>query len=164
MELKNIKTSLYTYDINQAIKYLTSKGLKLAENEFDGNLLYVDEYTFSIVKIPIKGSNYKVINAQDFSDEINKPIKDSHGKLFYELDWRFIQQIAERLSDSKGKYPLYNWKKKMDDSQIEEIKQAVTRHFIEFIEGNYEDDGRPFGHIEAIVTNLMIVNYQLHKR
>lgn len=87
----------------------------------------------------------------------NKGIKESEGKLFYELDWNFITQMAERMSSS-DKYPVFNWKKPMD---VEELKQALFRHVLEVMKGNYEDDGREMGHLEAIATNAQLINYQL---
>jgi len=85
-------------------------------------------------------------------------VKETEGKLDYELDWNFLTQMAERMSTNKGKYPPYNWQKKMD---VEKLKQAMFRHVLEVMNGNYEDDGRLFGHIEAISCNAMLINYQL---
>lgn len=85
-------------------------------------------------------------------------IKETEGKLNYELDWDFIQQIAERMSQNKGKYEPYNWTKPMD---VEKLKQSLFRHVIEVMKGNYLDDGREFGHLESIALNAMMINYQL---
>lgn len=87
--------------------------------------------------------------------------KDNNGKLYYELDWKFITQMAERMSQNKepsGKYKRWNWLEPID---VEELKQATLRHVLEILEGNYEDEGRPFGHIEAIACNAMMINKQL---
>lgn len=86
--------------------------------------------------------------------------KESNGKLSYELDFEFIKQMAERMVTNKGKYPPYNWKKPVD---IEDLKQANFRHILEIMEGRYEDDGREFGHLEALALNSMFINYQLKK-
>ena len=88
----------------------------------------------------------------------NKAYKEKEGKLFYELDWDFITQMAERMASNKGKYEPYNWKK-LDN--IEDLKQALFRHVIDIMKGNYEDDGREFGHLEAAADDLMMINYQL---
>lgn len=89
--------------------------------------------------------------------------KETEGKLFYELDWGFITQMAERMASNKkeSKYALWNWKKPMTPKGIEDLKQATLRHLLEVLEGRYEDDGRPFGHIEAIADNMMMINYQI---
>lgn len=89
--------------------------------------------------------------------------KETEGKLFYELDWVFITQMAERMASNKkeSKYALWNWKKTMTAKGIEDLKQATLRHLLEVLEGRYEDDGRPFGHIEAIADNMMMINYQI---
>ena len=86
--------------------------------------------------------------------------KESNDKLEYELDWDFIKQVAERMSTNKGKYSAYNWKKSMD---IEKLKQSLFRHVIEVMNGNYQDEEREYGHLEALVCNAMFINYQLKK-
>ena len=85
-------------------------------------------------------------------------VKESDGKLNYELDWEFIQQLAKRMSQNKGKYEPYNWTKPMD---VEKLKQSLFRHVIEVMKGNYSDDGREFGHLESVALNAMMINYQL---
>lgn len=89
--------------------------------------------------------------------------KETEGKLFYELDWTFITQMAERMASNKkdSKYSLWNWKNPMTPKGIEDLKQATLRHLLEVLEGRYEDDGREFGHLEAISDNMMMINYQL---
>ena len=87
--------------------------------------------------------------------------KESNDKLEYELDWEFIKQVAERMSTNKGKYSAYNWKKSMD---IEKLKQSLFRHVIEVMNGNYQDEEREYGHLEALVCNAMFINYQLKKQ
>ena len=49
----------------------------------------------------------------------------------------------------------------MTPKGIEDLKQATLRHLLEVLEGRYEDDERPFGHIEAIADNMMMINYQI---
>ena len=85
-------------------------------------------------------------------------VKETEGKLNYELDWGFIQQMAERMSQNKGKYEPYNWKRPME---VEKLKQSLFRHVIEIMKGNYSDDGRDFGHFESVALNSMMINYQL---
>lgn len=89
--------------------------------------------------------------------------KETEGKLFYELDWGFITQMAERMASNKkeSKYNLWNWKKPMTPKGIEDLKQATLRHLLAVLDGVYEDDNREFGHIEAISDNMMMINYQL---
>ena len=89
---------------------------------------------------------------------VGKGVKETEGKLNYELDWEFIQQMAERMSQNKGKYEPYNWKRPME---VEKLKQSLLRHVIEVMKGNYSDDNREFGHLESIALNSMMINYQL---
>lgn len=86
-------------------------------------------------------------------------IKDNKDKLFYELDFRFIQAMAKRMADNKkDKYPRWNWKKSID---VEELKQATFRHLIEVMEGNYDDEGKAFDHITALACNAMMMWHRL---
>lgn len=88
--------------------------------------------------------------------------KESDGKLFYELDWEFIEAMAKRMEYSKkGKYPRFNWKKPMD---VESLNQAAFRHMIEIMKGKYKDDGDDLGHLLGVACNMMMVYYQLKKR
>lgn len=86
--------------------------------------------------------------------------KETEGKLPLELDWGFIKQMAERMYANKknGKYPPYNWQ---DTMEIQPLLDASMRHMFEILNNNFEDDGRAFGHIEAVATNMMMINYQL---
>lgn len=86
--------------------------------------------------------------------------KETSNKLNYELDFNFITQLAERMAQNKHKYEPYNWQK-LDN--IAELKQALYRHVMEVMKGNYEDDNRLFGHLESISLNAMFINYQLKK-
>lgn len=88
-------------------------------------------------------------------------IKESKGKLNYELDWDFLRSIAERMQVNKDKYEPYNWKKPID---IEQIKQSLFRHVIEVMKGNYEDDNRTLGHLEAVALNSMFIFYHESNR
>ena len=86
--------------------------------------------------------------------------KETEGKLFYELDFEFITQMAERMASNKGKYEPYNWQK-LDN--IDDLKQSLFRHVLEVMNGNYQDDNRAKGHLEAVAINAMFINYQLKR-
>ena len=88
-------------------------------------------------------------------------VKQTEGKLNYELDWGFIQQMAERMGQNKGKYEPYNWTLKMD---VEKLKQSLLRHVIEVMKGDYTDDNRQYGHLESIALNALFINYQLKNK
>jgi hypothetical protein len=98
--------------------------------------------------------------------ETKEAYKETEGKLFYELDWSFITQMAERMASNKkeGKYEMFNWKNPMTPKGIEDLKQATMRHLLAVMQGEYEDDDREFGHIEAISDNMMMLNYQLKNK
>ena len=83
--------------------------------------------------------------------------KETEGKLEYELDWDFIQAMAERMQLNKGKYEPYNWQKPMD---VDKLKQALFRHTIDVMRGVY-DDTSELDHLSAIACNAMMLWYQL---
>lgn len=85
-------------------------------------------------------------------------VKESLGKLSYELDFDFITQMAERMDANKGKYEPYNWQKPIDTAGLH---RALARHFFQVMKANYEDEGRECGHLEALALNAMMINYQL---
>jgi hypothetical protein len=85
-------------------------------------------------------------------------IKDSDGKLSYELSFEFLQAMALRMEKNKAKYPPYNWKKPIDR---EELNKAIKRHFFEIQMGMYADEGEPLGHIVALACNLMMLWEQM---
>lgn len=93
-------------------------------------------------------------------EETETAYKETKGKLHYELDFEFITQMAERMASNKGKYEPYNWQK-LDN--VADLKQSLFRHVLEVMNGNYKDDNREFGHLEAVAINAMFINYQLKR-
>lgn len=113
-------------------------------------------YFYDYVKVPLEKIHNKI---QDEPVKIElKGFKEKDNKLSYELDWEFLEALAQRMSSNKGKYKPYNWKKPVE---VEDLKQSLFRHVIEVMKGEYKDDGRAFGHLEAIALNAMFINYQL---
>lgn len=92
-----------------------------------------------------------------------KPTKDSKGKLYYELDWEFVEGLAKRMEMNKqnGKYSRFGWREKGVD--IDEMNQAITRHQIEIMKGNVDDDGQKYGHYYALAANSMLIINTLKK-
>ena len=99
-------------------------------------------------------------NTFKLKKETETAYKETDGKLHYELDFEFITQMAERMASNKGKYEPYNWQK-LDN--IADLKQSLFRHVLEVMNGNYKDDNREFGHLEAVAINAMFINYQLKR-
>lgn len=87
--------------------------------------------------------------------------KEESEKTNYELDFQFIEQLAQRMSQNKNKYQPYNWQKPID---IEKLKQSLFRHVVEVMKGNFKDENRELGHLEAIALNAMFINYQLKNK
>ena len=108
-----------------------------------------------------KLKRYEKIKAQNNMElKEETAYKETEGKLHYELDFEFITQMAERMASNKGKYEPYNWQK-LDN--IADLKQSLFRHVLEVMNGNYKDDNREFGHLEAVAINAMFINYQLKR-
>lgn len=124
-------------------------------------ILNVDSRNISVLNDYEESINFfSLHNTFKLKDEKETAYKETKGKLFYELDFDFITQMAERMASNKGKYEPYNWQK-LDN--VEELKQALFRHTLEVMKGNLEDDGRDFGHLEAIACDVMMIYYQLKK-
>ncbi len=83
--------------------------------------------------------------------------KESDNKLSYELDRYFIEAMAKRMDQHKGKYPPYNRQKPMD---VQKLKEALNRHNVEIQKGNYDDEDK-YDHLSAIACNAMFIYYQL---
>jgi len=88
----------------------------------------------------------------------SKEGKITQGKLNYEIDWDFITLLAERMQKGKEKYEPYTWQ---NPTSMESLKQALFRHTLEIMKGNYLDDGQELGHIAAATANLMMIHFQL---
>ena len=86
-----------------------------------------------------------------------KPTKDSVGKLYYELDWEFVEGLAVRMqmNKSNGKYERFGWKDK--GVNIEEMNMALVRHLISIMKGETNDDGQKYGHYYALAANSMLI-------
>ena len=88
-------------------------------------------------------------------------IKETKGKLYYELSWEFIEEMAKRMANNKSnKYSLFNWKKNIN---VEDLKQAINRHHIEVMKGNYKDGDELLGHVVSYACNSMMLWEQLNK-
>ena len=84
--------------------------------------------------------------------------KITEGKFNYELDWDIITLLAKSMNNGKDKYVPYAWK---NDTNVEALKQALFRHTLEIMKNNYKDDEQEFGHLGAIMANVMMIYYQL---
>jgi len=89
---------------------------------------------------------------------MSENLKQTIGKLHYELEWTFIEDMAKRMAKNKGKYGLYSYREPIE---IDKLTNALMRHTIEVMKGNYEDEGDKLGHLDAIAVNAMIIKYQL---
>ena len=106
-------------------------------------------------------NNYTEWHKLEHQIENNNGIKETNGKLYYELSWEFIEEMAKRMANNKSnKYPLFNWKKNIN---VEDLKQAINRHHIEVMKGNYKDGDELLGHVVSYACNSMMLWEQLNK-
>ncbi|HWL22327.1 MAG TPA: dATP/dGTP diphosphohydrolase domain-containing protein [Ureibacillus sp.] len=123
---------------------------------------HLREFTYNHIGGYTKLSEQEFIEFMGLEDcqlVSNNAKKETSGKLSYEIDWTFIKHMAERMDSNKGKYEPYNWVKPM--SNPKDLLNAITRHLVALHEGVMEDDGRPYGHIEAIACDAMMYFRQI---
>jgi len=153
---------------------LMKGAFKFEKKPKEGDKDYFSGFNFIFNEGKWKLDDWDAINKGDidwnkFSEVYNKinnvqpsetGVKHSEGKSAMELDFDFIRQMAERMDSNKknGKYEKWNWKKQLD---YKDLAAATMRHLLEIMEDRFEDDGRPYGHLEAIATNAMMINYNL---
>ena len=56
---------------------------------------------------------------------------------------------------------MYNWMKPMSKTDLINLIQAQYRHAMDLMNFKFDDDGRPYGTLEAFSNNAMMINYQL---
>ena len=119
-----------------------------------GNIIVKNDYGVSIPFLSFH-NNFKLKEETAY--------KETEGKLHYELDFEFITQMAERMASNKkeGKYSMYNWMKPMSKTDLINLIQAQYRHAMDLMNFKFDDDGRPYGTLEAFSNNAMMINYQL---
>lgn len=88
-----------------------------------------------------------------------KGIKQSDNKLIYDIDFDYVKMMAERMQLNRDKYPVGNWKKEID---LNSLKQAMFRHIMEVMKGNYHDEQK-FGHLVALGCNAFMIIEQIKK-
>lgn len=88
--------------------------------------------------------------------ETIKPTKQTDGKLFYEIDWTFIEGMAKRMQLNKqnGKYSRFGWQTEGVD--VSEMNQALIRHLIAILKGEISDE-QEYGHYYALACNSMLI-------
>ena len=86
--------------------------------------------------------------------------KETEKKLVYDIDFEYIKKMAERMQLNRDKYPVGNWKKPL---QVEDLKQALFRHTMEIMKGNYSDEQK-YGHLIALGCNAFMIIEQLKQK
>ena len=132
--------------VGDKIIYIGKSGIGFTYGK-EYTIFEINEDVFTYTVIGDKGikSFFALLSFNAFfklKEEKETAYKETVGKLFYELDFEFITQMAERMASNKGKYEPYNWQK-LDN--IDDLKQSLFRHVLEVMNGNYQDDNREIG-------------------
>ena len=148
--------------VGDKIIYIAESGLGFTNGkEYEIFVTNYNNFMYKVIDDVGQKKNFDMLNFDEhFKLKEETAYKETEGKLFYELDFEFIKQMAERMASNKGKYEPYNWQK-LDN--IDDLKQSLFRHVLEVMNGNYKDDNREFGHLEAVAINAMFINYQLKR-
>ncbi len=112
-------------------------------------------FDFNKLNRPATINEYK--DGEESPSIIQKPTKQSEGKLFYEIDWEFIEGMATRMALNKqnGKYDRFGWRDNGVD--ISEMNQALVRHLIAILKGELQDDEQQYSHYYALACNSMLI-------
>ena len=109
-------------------------------------------------------SDFKPNSLEDIANLISakEGIKETENKVNYEeLDWDYIDNMAERMSKNLAKYPPNNWKKKME---IKELAKSAIRHARKILQEIDGDEETLQEHSTALGCNGMMINYQLKNK
>lgn len=88
-------------------------------------------------------------------------IKETNNKLIYDIDFDYITAMAQRMQMNRDRYPVGNWKK---DINVEDLRQALFRHTMEVMKGNYDCDEQEYGHLVALGCNAFMIIEQLRNK
>jgi len=165
-QVKNSSEQYKKEDLDYLKKQLLNSGLFISLE--DATLIFNAETKEELQPLidrtnPLLGES-PVFNLKESAEHIIESFgkKETEGKLHYELSWEFIEEMAKRMANNKSdKYPLYNWKKPLD---IQSLKDAINRHHIEVMKGNYKDGDEILGHIVQYACNGMMLWEQLREK
>ena len=112
----------------------------------------------------VLNKDFKPNSLEDIANLISakEGIKETENKVNYEeLDWDYIDNMAERMSKNLAKYPPNNWKKKME---IKELAKSAIRHARKILQEIDGDEETLQEHSTALGCNGMMINYQLKNK
>lgn len=127
---------------------------------FDINMEPTNTDLIESITITNSGPGTDITTKVSYKEPVRK---ESEGKLDYsEIDWNFIDAVATRMSKNKDKYEPGSFKK-MNEKEIEEVKQALFRHIRKILQPIPNDPESESDHLAAIGCNAMILNYHNSK-
>ena len=106
-------------------------------------------------------SDFKPNSLEDIADLISakEGIKETENKVNYEeLDWDYIDSMAERMSKNLAKYPPKNWQKNIE---VKELAKSAIRHARKILQEIDGDEETLQEHSTALGCNGMMIHYQL---
>ena len=91
-------------------------------------------------------------------------IKADNGKARVSLvEPDFILGVANVLTFGANKYEAGNWKK-LDDSELYRYKDALLRHTLQYLNGEYYDKESGLPHLDHMATNIMFIRHFEEKK
>lgn len=126
----------------------------------DNKLFDREEYEEQMLKsLDDKNRSLEIEASRIFSGIEDLGKKESEGKTVYsELDWDYIDSMADRMSDNKDKYPPKNWQKRMN---VIKLAESSIRHARKILQTKENDPETAEDHAVALGCNGMIMAYQL---
>ena len=109
-------------------------------------------------------SDFKPNSLEDIADLISakEGIKETENKVNYEeLDWDYIDSMAERMSKNLAKYPPKNWQKNIE---VKELAKSAIRHARKILQEIDGDEETLQEHSTALGCNGMMINYHLKNK
>jgi hypothetical protein len=78
--------------------------------------------------------------------------------MFSLIEPRFIEGVAQVLSEGAAKYSIDNWKN-LPVNEKRRYKDALLRHINEYMKGNILDSETHHSHLYHAACNLMFLDY-----
>lgn len=117
--------------------------------------MYVANY--NIVRTTLSYNNKDLMKRETM--ENNQFIKADSGKTRVSLvEPDFIKGVADILTFGATKYEANNWKK-LPTSELYRYKDALMRHLLQYLSGEYLDveSGKP--HLDHVACNIMFLKH-----
>lgn len=164
-----VKFNITQEDVKNAQKdWVNSIGRNYLNNTTEDFHDLIVNYTSQLAqkqKDKVTTEDLKVFKRPEVKDctikdgKVEYGVKEIEGKVNYEeLDWDYIDGMANRMSKNLDKYPPKNWQKNMN---IKKLAESAIRHARKILQEIDKDEETAQEHAYALGCNGMMINYQL---